>query len=133
MEKVNFGYSLKDILTPNERTYKLQLIKKIELFINKLRWKAIFFRNNSKETSESCASGSVYGLKSNKCPPQLKEKEVYHRLPQNAVTTTYKISNKKKTERKINCEGIKYAKEANVLDKVEVNGTVNCFITLKDH
>ena len=60
------------------------------------------------------------------------EKEEYHRLLQNAVTTTYKKSNKK-TERKINCEGIKYAKEANILDKVEVNGTVKCFITLKDH
>ena len=73
MEKVNFGYSLKNISTTNERTYKLQLIEKIELFIKKLRWKAIFFINNSKETTESCASGSVYGLKSNKYPPQLKE------------------------------------------------------------
>ena len=69
MEKVNFGYSLNNIPTPNERTYKLRLIEKIELFIKKLRWKAIFFINNSKETTESCASGSVYGLKSNKCPP----------------------------------------------------------------
>ena len=116
----------------------------------------IFFINNSKETSESRASDSVYGLKSHKCPPQLKElipfeddlvdlvknikfrkvrndfqmklredltkvrsskktmtfadktsnmyqleKEEYHRLLQNAVTTTYKKSNKE-TERKIN-------------------------------
>ena len=180
MEKVNFGYSLKNIPTPNQRTYKLQLIEKIELFIKKLRWKAIFFINNSKETTESCASGSVYGLNSNKCPRQLKElipfeddlvdlvknikfrkvrndfqmklhedlrkvrsskktltfadktsnmyrleKEEYRRLLQNAVTTTYKKSNKE-TERRINCEGIKYAKEANILDKVEVNGTANC-------
>ena len=73
MEKVNFGYSLKNIPTPNKETYKLQLIEKIELFIKKLRWKAIFFINNSMETTESCASGSVYRLKSNKCPPQLKE------------------------------------------------------------
>ena len=73
MEKVNFGYSLKNIPAPNERTYKLQLIEKIELLIKKLRWKAIFFINNSKETGESRASGSEYGLKSNKCPPQLKE------------------------------------------------------------
>ena len=73
MEKVNFGYSLKNIPTPNERTYKIQLIEKIELFIQKLRWKAICFINNSKETTESCASGSVYGLKSNKYPPQLKK------------------------------------------------------------
>ena len=73
MEKVNFGYSLMNIPTPNERTYKLQLIEKIELFLNKLRWKAIFFINKSMETTESCASGLTYDLKSNKCHPQLKE------------------------------------------------------------
>ena len=60
------------------------------------------------------------------------DKEEYRHLLQNAVTTTYKKSNKE-TERRINCEGIKYAKEANILDKVEVNGTANCCITLKDH
>ena len=164
MEKVNFGYSLKNIPTPNEKTYKLQLIEKIELFIKKLRWKAILFINNSVETNKSCASGLTYGLKSNKCHPQLKElipleddlvdlvknikfpkvrnnfqmklhedikkvrsskktltfanktssmyrlkKEAYRRLLQNAVTTTYKKSTKE-TERRINCEGIKYAK-----------------------
>ena len=69
----NFSYSLKNIPTPNERTYKLQLIEKIELFIKKLPWKAIFFINNGKETTESCASDLVYRLKSNKCPLQLKE------------------------------------------------------------
>ena len=60
------------------------------------------------------------------------EKEEYRRLLQNAVTTAYKKSNKE-TERRINCDGIKYAKEANILDKVEINGTANCFVTLKDH
>ena len=60
------------------------------------------------------------------------EKEEYRDLSQNAVTTTYKKSNKE-TERRINCEGIKYAKDANILDKAEVNGAANCFVTLKDH
>ena len=75
MKKVDFGYSLKNIPAPNGRTYKLQLIEKIELFMKKLRWKAIFFINNSKETTDSSASGSAeYGLKSNKkCPRQFKE------------------------------------------------------------
>ena len=187
MGKVNFGFSLKNIPAPNKTTYKLQLIEKMELFTKKLRWKAMFFVYNSKETSESRASGLVYGLKSNKCPPQLKilkpfeddlfdlvnnikfrkvrnhfqmklrenlekvrpskkpstfgdkssnmyqfGKEENQRLLQNASTTTYKNS-KKETERKINCEGIKYTKEANIIDKVEVNGTAISFITLKVH
>ena len=33
MEKLNFGYSLKNITTPNERTYKLKILEKIELLI----------------------------------------------------------------------------------------------------
>ena len=60
------------------------------------------------------------------------KKEEYHRLLQNAVTITYKKSNKE-TERRINWKGVKCAREANLLDKVEVNGTAYCFITLKDH
>ena len=36
MKKIKFGYLLKNIPTTNERNYKLQLIKKIELFIKKL-------------------------------------------------------------------------------------------------
>ena len=52
-------------------------------------------------------------------------------LLQNAVTTTYKKFTKE-TARRTNCEGIKYTNEANILAKVDVNGTVNCFITLKD-
>ena len=44
----------------------------------------------------------------------------------------HKKSNKE-TERIINGEGTKYAKEANIPDKVDINGTANCFIALKDH
>ena len=73
MDKVNFGHSLSYISTRNERTYKLQLIEKMDLFIKKLRWKAIFFINNIMETTEFCASGLAYGLRRNKCAPQLKE------------------------------------------------------------
>ena len=69
----------------------------------------------------------------NKTPNMYQlEKEEYHRLLQNAITTACRKSNKE-TERKINCKGIKDAKEGNILDKVKVNGTANCFITLKDH
>ena len=47
------------------------------------------------------------------------EKAEYHPLLQNAVTTTHTNSNKD-TARRINCKRIKYANEANILDKVEV-------------
>ena len=33
----------------------------------------------------------------------------------------------------INKEGITYAKRANISDRIEITGTGNCLITLKDH
>ena len=60
-------------IRPHATLQKLQLIEKIELFLKKLQWKAIFFKNNDKETNKPCASGLKYDLKSNKYPPQLKE------------------------------------------------------------
>ena len=41
MEKVNFKYSIKNILISSERAYFSELIKKIEMFITRMRWKAI--------------------------------------------------------------------------------------------
>ena len=50
----------------------------------------------------------------------------------NAIAATYK-----KTDNNlmfnINKDGQRFAKDANILNKIEVNGTSNCFITLKDH
>ena len=56
----------------------------------------------------------------------------YQNLLRNAITTSYKKANKN-IGTKINKEGIKFAKQANILDKIEINGTGNYFITLKDH
>ena len=56
----------------------------------------------------------------------------YQNLWRNAITTSYKKANKS-IGTKIIKEGIKFAKQANILDKIEINGTGNSFITLKDH
>ena len=58
-------------------------------------------------------------------------KSKYQNLLRNAITS-YKKSNKI-IETKINKEGTKFAKQANILDKIEINATGNSFITLKDH
>ena len=51
---------------------------------------------------------------------------------QNAITSKYKKTDKHTTTN-INKEGIKHAKEASIIDRIEINGTSNSFITLKDH
>ena len=184
MERVNFGYSIKNIPLANERNYRLQLVEKIEAAIKRMRWKAIFFNPESEDTQIYC---ETYGLKSSKCPKQVKElipfendllqlaknikfrkttnnfqkqmkvdikkmknssktftpadktsnmykltKDEYNKFKQNAVTSTYKKASRMIKE-KIDVSGTKYAKKAGVLDRIEKNGTNNCFVTLKDH
>ena len=68
MEKVNFKYSIKNIPIPSERAYLLQLMEEIEMFITRMRWKAIY--SNSKTNDNS---SEKYGLKTLKCPKQVKD------------------------------------------------------------
>ena len=75
MAKFNFVYSLKNIPTSDEKSYKLGLLEKIEIFIKKMRWRAIFFINNNKKATEDQKEGFSYfsyGLKSGRSPPQVK-------------------------------------------------------------
>ena len=58
-------------------------------------------------------------------------KNGYQNLLRNATITGYKKENKN-IRIKINKEGIKFAKQANILDKIEINCTGHSFITLKD-
>ena len=46
MERFNFGYSIKNIPIPTQRQYKLQLIDKIEAVIKRMRWKALYYKDN---------------------------------------------------------------------------------------
>ena len=64
MEKLKFEYSTKNIPLPSERSYKLQLIEKIEMVIKRMRWKAIF-----QDTRKEKSNQQRYGLRSFKIPP----------------------------------------------------------------
>ena len=59
-------------------------------------------------------------------------KSDYQNLLKNGITATYKKANEN-IGTKINKEGIKFAKQADILDKIEINGTGNSFVTLKNH
>ena len=184
MERVNLGYSIKNIPLANERSYKLQLVEKIEALIKKMRWKVILYKtqNENKDMKRE-----TFGLKTANCPTQVKElipfendliqmakdikfrrtrsefqdrmksdiqnirnsektltpadkttnmykltKDQYAQLKQNAVTTKYKKANNNIKE-KVDKTGMQFANKAGVLDRMPVNGTNSCFITLKDH
>ena len=59
-------------------------------------------------------------------------KNDYQNFLRKAITPSYEKANKS-IGTKIQKEGIKFAKQANRLDKIGINGTGNLFITLKDH
>ena len=167
MEKLNFGYSLKNIPTLDEKSYKLRLLEKIEIFIKKLRWKAVFFINNNKKAPEDYKQGFSYGLKSGRSPPQVKDliqfeddlvrivKELKFRKVKNNFQKMLRkdkkqVQTSKKTltpaDKTFNMYRLNnseyqnllknkqiFAKQADILDKIEINVTVNSFVTLKDH
>ena len=59
-------------------------------------------------------------------------KDEYNHLKHNAITSTYKKASTKIKD-KVDKGGIQIAKKEGVLDRMDKNGTNNCFITLKDH
>ena len=73
MEKVNFGYSIKNIPIPSERTYLLQPMEKVEMIITRMRWKATHFNSNDSRDNIKEENTEWYGLKSPYSPRQVKE------------------------------------------------------------
>ena len=59
-------------------------------------------------------------------------KEEYPNLLKNAITSKYKKTDKD-IATNINKEGIKHAREANVIHRIQITGTCNSFISLKEH
>ena len=66
------GYAIKNIPIPDERTYLIQLVEKIEAVIKRMRLKVIFFNMNEAENDER-EIPERYGLKSEVCPAQQKD------------------------------------------------------------
>ena len=73
MEQVNFGQSLKNIPTPDVKTYRENLIESLDKVIKSFRWKAkCFLKPFAKQNKEN------FGLKTIKSPeaiPELKNFE----------------------------------------------------------
>ena len=68
MEKVVFGYSLKNISIPGKQEYILRLTHSVSHFINRLRWRAFFFLN----PDEGGEGKETFGLKSLKPAPAIE-------------------------------------------------------------
>ena len=71
-DKVNLGYSTKNIPIPNKNRYLKEMISKLESFIKRLRWKAFFFdfKNNNEFGPQQMEN---FGFNTEKTPPQHKD------------------------------------------------------------
>ena len=63
---------MKNTPTLDEKSYKLCYLEKIEIFIKKMRWRAIFFISSNKKAIEDYKLGFSYGLKNDRSPAQVK-------------------------------------------------------------
>ena len=68
MEKVNLGYSTKNIPLPSRSEYMKNFIEKTEHFLRRMRWKAYHFLNPTESTTKE-----TYGFKSRNSPPRVNE------------------------------------------------------------
>ena len=105
MEKLQLRYSPKNIPIPSERSYKLQLMDKIDQVIKRMRWKAFFYTNRTEDTKETC------GLKSLNCPPKIKEMEPFENDLWNLVDKLKFRKTKSNFERQLN-EDIRVIKQS---------------------
>ena len=65
MEASNSGYSMKNVPIPPKQRYFKIMMKKVESFITRLRWKAHFF-----DTKEHSVNNMNFGFKSSFTLPQ---------------------------------------------------------------
>ena len=81
MEKLNLGYSTKNIPIPTERNYKLQFIEKTEPFIKKNWWKTIFYdmKLNNKNKNKSNINSNIKENSKNNGDDKQKENSSRYR------------------------------------------------------
>ena len=70
-KRASLEYSLKNIPLPSNEAFTKRLIEMVESVLKRMRWKAFFFLRGSE--NETRGGEEKFGLKSQKCPPQIAE------------------------------------------------------------
>ncbi|KAJ8029045.1 hypothetical protein HOLleu_28339 [Holothuria leucospilota] len=68
-DRVNFGYSTKNIPLPPRKSYFKKFISKTESFLRNVIWRTYFFLNPEASVNKN----EHYGFRSTKAPPQIPE------------------------------------------------------------
>ena len=137
-EKVKNMYGLKSFNCPPQ-------LKELVLFeddsidlVRKIKFNN-FNNYNTRDNFQSMLRNNISKIRSIRLTPADTTSNMYRLtkdehdgLVCNAVTATYKKANNR-IKNVINEEGKELAERDGVVNKMEVNGTSNCFITLKAH
>ena len=133
--KEGFSYGLKSSRSPPQVKDLIQFEDDLVRIVKELKFRKVKnnFQTKLREDMKQVQTSKKTLTPADKTSNMHRlHKNDYQNLLRNAITTSYKKANKN-IGTKINKEGIKFAKQANILDKIEINGTGNSFITLKDH
>ena len=133
--KQGFSYGLKSGRSPPQVKDLIQFEDDLVRMVKNLKFRKVKnnFQNMLREDMKQVQTSKKTLTLADKTSNMYRlNKNDYQNLLKNAITTTYKKANKN-IGTIINKEGIKFAKQADILDKIEINGTGNSFVTLKDH
>ena len=110
MEKVNLGYSTKNIPLPGKNEYLKRFIEKTEHFIRRQRWKANYFLNGTESTTNKS-----YSFKSRNSPPQINELLPFEEDMNRLIQSIQFKDTKSNFQRKLNCDIKNKIKKPNTL------------------
>ena len=104
--KVYIPYSLKNIPTPNKDFFMKHLLSRTEDFIQRLRWKVLFFLQPETKGAEL----KTFGFRTEKSAPQIKELTDFENDPYSVIEKLEFSENKTmfqkrlhEDSKKINC------------------------------
>ena len=107
MEKINFNYYLKNILSPTEASYQLMLMKKIESVIKHIRWKVhVYLKKDTRNISYI-----NYCFKTRNYPSRCKELQKFQKVVLDITKLTKCLISKDNFQRKLK-EGISNTKSS---------------------
>jgi hypothetical protein len=117
MDQFKFEYSSKNIPCASKTLYIKRLIEKTELFLRRMRWKALFFLYPETKTDES----EKFGFNTRKTPPVINELKEFEEKMINAIQnvefeSTSTPSNFQKT---LNKDIARCKKESKVIVKAD--------------
>ena len=128
MEKINFGYSLKNIPIPAKQGYVKSFIDKTGKFLKRIRWKAYFFDNPADPNTER---PQTFGFPSEKTPPPNKDLTAFENEMYNMIKNIHYSESRRSAMQSKFGSDIKNMKQSNDL-YVSADKTTNLYKMSKD-